>query len=160
MRNPNARVSDPHDFITDAGSNIHKLYNPRVYKDGRIELEENGEEDIQEMIDSYRDSTDMSFILHQLAIGNTSVLNQKSPMYGDFTQVPKTLAEAQQMLIDGEAAFMQLPLDTRQRFDNDFHKWLFESGSAEWLQKMSPVTDSDHGESPVDEVGEAKEGEN
>lgn len=143
MRNPKAAVSDPHKFITSSGSNMHQLYSSKVYPDGRIELEENGEEDIQELIDSYRDGTDMAYILHQLEMGNQEVLSQRSPMYGDFTTAPKTLAQAQQMLIDGENAFYKLPLETRQQFDNDFRKWLFTSGQPDWIKKMTAVNGSD-----------------
>lgn len=142
MRNPKACVSDPRKFETSPGSAVHQLYSSRVYDDGRIELEENGVEDIQEMIDSYREGTDMAYILHQLELGNDSVLNQRSPMYGDFTEAPNTLAQAQQMLIDGENAFYELPLETRQQFDNDFRKWLFTSGQPDWIKKMTPVTGS------------------
>ena len=81
----------------------------------------------------------MSFILTQLKLGNTAVLNQGSGFYGDFTDVPENLAEAQQVLIDGEQAFNQLPLDVRQQFDNNFRNWLFTSGSPDWMKKMEKL---------------------
>ena len=157
MRNKFAKVSDPNSFVTEPGSPVHILYSSKVLKNGIIELTESGKEDIQEFIDSQRDSCDMAFILHQLAIGNESVLHQKAPMYGDFTTAPSTLAEAEQMLIDGENAFYQLPLDVRQQFDNDFRQWLYTAGNAEWIQKMVPVSGSDSGENPVEVESEVTE---
>lgn len=136
MRNVKACVSDPNKFVSDPGSRIKVLYSSKVTPSGEILLKPSGKEDIQDYINSFRESTDMSFILHQLALGNTSVLQRDQMVFGDFTEMPTTLADAQQRLIDGEAAFMQLPLDVRQQFDNNFRNWLFSSGSPEWIEKM------------------------
>lgn len=158
MRNKFAKVSDPNKFVTDPGSPIHKLYSSKVLPNGQIDLIESGEEDIQEMIDSYRETTDMSFILHQLMLGDNSVVNVRSgAMYGDFTTAPQTLAEAQQMLIDGEQAFYQLPLDVRNKFDNDWLKWRMTAGSEDWIKNMSVVTGSSELENPVEDVNPAIE---
>lgn len=137
MRNKNAKVSDPNSFVTSSGSSEKVIYSSKVCPNGEIMLTPAGKEDIQEYINSFRESTDMSFILHQLSLGNTAVLNQKQMIFGDFTEVPTSLAEAQQMLIDGEAAFYKLPLDVRQEFNNNFRQWLFTSGQPEWIEKMS-----------------------
>lgn len=142
MRNPNAKVSDPNDFVCDPGSPVHILYSGKVMKDGKIELVESGKEDLQEMIDSYRDTSDMAFILRQLALGDTSVVNARSAMYGDFTKAPSSLMEAKQMMLDGEAAFMKLPLEVREEFDNNFMNWLFNSGTEEWYKKMEKINDN------------------
>lgn len=139
MRNKNAMVSDPNDFFTCSGDRYRIIYEPIIRPDGTIELVESGKDDIQEMIDSFRDQTDMSYILGRMAAGDTSVLNQKQPMYGDFTSMPKTYAEALQLVIDREKQFMALPLDVRKQFDNDFKKWFSQSGSEEWYEKMSSV---------------------
>lgn len=139
MRNPEARVSDPNEFVCDPGSPIRPVYSGKVMKDGKIELTETGTEDIQEKIDSYRDTCDMAFILRQLALGDTSVINAKDPMYGDFTKAPSSLMEAKQMMIDGEAAFMKLPLEVRNEFENNFMNWLFSAGTEEWVKKMESL---------------------
>lgn len=149
MRNKYAVVSDPNSFVTDPGSRYHIIYDPVVKSDGTIVLEESGQDDIQEYIDSFRDQTDMSFILQRMALGDLSVLSQKTPMYGDFTNMPKTYAEALQLVLDSEKKFMQLPLEVRNLFDNDYRKWFATSGSDEWMQKMAPV---------LSELGEVKPG--
>lgn len=143
MRNKNAKVSDPNTFVTCAGSRVKTIYSSKVLPTGEIVLTPSGKEDVQEYINSFRESTDMSYILHQLALGNTSVLNQKQMMFGDFTEAPESLAQAQQMLIDGEAAFYKLPLDVRQQFNNDFRNWLFTSGQPDWVEKMSKLITTD-----------------
>lgn len=139
MRNEFAKVSDPNSFSTNPGERYHILYSPKIRQDGTIALVECGKEDIQEMIDSFRDSTDMNYIVNRLMAGDDSVLNQKVPMYGDFTEMPKSYAEALQMVIDAKENFYKLPLDVRSQFDNDYMQWFATAGSDPWLEKMSPV---------------------
>lgn len=139
MRNKNAKVSNPNDFSTPCGSSDRTLYSTKVTPDGKVILTPSGKENVQEYIDSFRESTDMAFILHQMALGNMSVLNQREAMYGDFTDLPENLAEMQQIFIDGENAFNQLPLDVRQQFDNNYRNWLFTSGSEDWNEKMKKL---------------------
>lgn len=139
MRNKNACVSDPNSFVSSSGDKYHIIYSPVISSDGSILLVESGKDDINQMIQSYRSQTDMSYILSRMAVGDTSVLNQNPAMYGDFTDMPKTYAEALQLVMDREAQFMKLPLDVRNKFDNDFRKWFSQSGSEEWLEKMDSV---------------------
>lgn len=136
MRNKNAKVSDPNKFITCNGSDTHITYSPKVLESGIIKLVPSGKENIQDKINSFRDQCDISYILKRLQLGDTSVLNNKVPTFGDFTEVPKSYAEVLQCVIDAEKKFYDLPLDTRNLFDNDYRQWFATAGSPEWLDKM------------------------
>lgn len=149
MRNKNACVSDPNSFVTSSGDRYRHLFSPIVCSDGTITLVESGTEDIQEYINSFRDQTDMTYILQRMAAGDTSVLNQKEPMFGDFTNMPATYAEALQLVMDREAQFMMLPVDVRNKFDNDFRKWFAQSGSDGWYEKMDSVISKSEKIDPV-----------
>lgn len=105
--------------------------------DGTIDLVPSAKDSIQEFINSFAAQTDMHYILAQLKNGNTSVLNRSPMMYGDFTDAPKSYAQALQMVIDGRATFDALPLSVRNKFDNSFEKWFATAGSADWLSAMS-----------------------
>lgn len=83
----------------------------------------------------------MHYIIAQLKNGNTSVINRRPMMYGDFTDAPKTYAQALQMVLDGRATFDSLPLSVRNKFDNSFEKWFATAGSSDWLSAMSPDSD-------------------
>lgn len=139
MRNKYAYVSDPNDFKTCPGSPIHVLYSPRLASDGSLELVASGKENIQDKIESFREQTDFAYILKRLELGDTSVVNVGVPMFGDFTQMPKTMAEAMQLQIDAEKEFNKLPLAVRNSFDHDFKRWLATAGSSDWIDKMRPV---------------------
>lgn len=156
MRNKNAKVSDPNKFVTSSGEKFHINYSPKVLPDGRIELIESGKEDISEYINSFRDSTDMAFILNRLAMGDTSVLNKSIPTYGDFTEMPKTYAESLQLVIDSKKKFYELPLDVRNKFDNDYQKWFVTAGSDVWIEKMG-YTKSNQSDVAAPSADEVKE---
>lgn len=139
MRNKNSKVSDPNSFVTCAGEIDRILYDAKVLPDGRIEIQPAGKENIQDKIESYRDQTDMSYIIKQIALGNNDVLVKSVGQYGDFTQMPKTMAEAMQLQIDAEKEFYKLSPEIRNRFENDFRQWLVSAGSPEWIEKMDII---------------------
>lgn len=130
-------------IYSDPGDPIHILYAPKVLDDGQIELVEAGKENTDEIINSYKESTDIQIILQRAAIGDMSGLNVKNPMYGDFTQVPKTFAEVLQLQMDSERLFNNLPADVRQKFDNDKNKFFAQSGTVEWYENIKDVIPDD-----------------
>ena len=139
MRNKNAKVSDPNTFFTCAGDTEHILYSSKILPDGTISLSKSGKENIQEIINSYRDSCDMGYILHMLALGDQSVLNQRQGFYADLSEAPDNLIEAYEIIINGKQAFESLPVEVKQSFNNNFVEWLGKNGSEEWITKMSKV---------------------
>lgn len=141
MRNKFARVPDDFtSFKSPVGDLFHEVLSPSFRSDGIIELKVSDRIDIKKEINSYRDETDMSYILSRLMVGDDSVLNPRPPMYGDFTDLPSSYAEMLNMVIDGERYFNSLPLETRNKFDNDRGKWFASIGSETWLDKMGLVS--------------------
>lgn len=136
MRNPKAKVSDPNKFFTDPGSDIHILYNAKLLPNGEIRLTESGKESISEKINSWKETTDINYIIQRLIAGDTSVLRDGA-VYGDFTETPKSLADAMQIMMDGEKKFYELPLDVRAKFDHNYYQWLMQAGSESWIEKMN-----------------------
>lgn len=110
------------DFFTPSGDQFETVYSSKVLSDGTIELVESGKRDIRQEINSWRDHTDMAFILRAMSTGTFQP--RPGAMYGDFTSAPDSMIHAMQIMIDAENAFYELPLDTRQKFDGDFKKWL------------------------------------
>lgn len=154
MRNKNAKVSDPNSFVTNPGERFKLEYSPIVKDDGTIELKISGKIDLQQMIESFKESTDMAYILKQLELGNTDVLQQRQGIYADFTEFPKTYAEVLQLRIDAESNFYKLPLDVRQKFNNDFNVYFATAGQESWFEKMgvSPDPAEEQGSDPKEEV--------
>lgn len=134
------RTSDPKDFISDSGSPIHVLYSAKVDKDGVTTLEKVGEENTDEMIESAKESTDIATIVaYYNATGDETVLNRYTPHYGDFSKLPKSLAEFLQLRIDSQNFFDALPADIKQKFDNNADIFFAQAGNEDWYEKIKPI---------------------
>lgn len=60
----------------------------------------------------------------------------------DYTEMPTTLAEAQNLMIQAEQTWDKLPSETKQRFDNDVDKFIHDYGTIEWAKKLGILTEN------------------
>ena len=88
--------------------------------------------------------------------GDTTALNRVQALYGDFTDAPKSIADAISLFDRVSADFASLPSDVKEKFDNDPTKFISSLGSPEFMEKMAvnpqPVV-------PAESVGEVSVGE-
>lgn len=138
------------DRFSNPGNPIHIIYAPVVEDDGSVSLVESGKENTDEFIQSFAESCDLNVIIQRYLNGEVDVLNQRNGVYGDFTQMPKTYAEALQLKIDSERMFDSLPVEYKRLFDNDPNKFFVQAGSEEWLEKLKPLMNVK--ENKVDEI--------
>lgn len=116
-------------FKSVTGDGYQPTYKMRVLEDGKRELEKVGRVDIYAQIQSYKDSCDINYILQRFAKGDESALSKIQGVYGDFTQVPTSLAELQQRVVDAEALFYNLPVDVRAEFNHSPSEFYASIGS-------------------------------
>lgn len=146
---------DPNLFRTNPGSRKRKVLSP-LYDGKKLSLIESGEVDVQDMINSHAPECDMSFILSRLANGDASVLNGHNPIFADFHNLPTNFREVMDVALSAERLFNMLPLEKRQRFDNDYRKFVATAGTPEWdnimeynRNAMNPETVLDNGSKEV-----------
>ena len=132
-------VKKAEEFATCSGDPIHAIYRPVVGKDGSIELEVSGYENMDEKIASYEESCDIHTLIKRFNEGDLTALNKRQGMYGDFTDMPKNYAEMLQLQIDAKLAFNNLDVETKKKFDNDVNKFLATAGSEEWAKNLGIV---------------------
>lgn len=115
----------PHERVRcNPGTSEHILYSPQFDEHGHFELVESGVEDVYEMIQSHKDSTDIHQILRRFENGDVNALNKVQGVFADVTEMPKTYAEMLNHIIAGKNAFMDLPVETRAKFGHSFERWL------------------------------------
>ena len=104
---------------------------------GKKELKATGKTDIYEKIQESKESTLLYNILEKYTAGDTSVLDKKQGMYGDVTELPTNLAEAQQLIIEAENTFKKLPIDIRREFNHSVTEFMagIENGKLEKKKK-------------------------
>ena len=122
---------------------------------GKKELKVSGKTDIYEKIQESKDGTLLYNILERYTAGDIEVLNKRQGMYGDVTNLPTNLAEAQQLIIEAENTFKNLPIDIRREFNHSItefmagiengklEKVLIEKGLKEAPQEQTKVEQQD-----------------
>lgn len=103
---------------TVPGSGMKDTYKMHVDDDGKRELRKSGEYNLYADIQSYKDSVSIDYILTRFVNGDETALSRVQGIYGDFTEMPTTMAELQQRVIDAEHLFNSLPLDIRAQYNH------------------------------------------
>ncbi len=104
-------------ITSEVGSRMKPTYKMHVDENGKRELKQSGEYNLYAEIQSYKDSCSIDYILSRFVNGDESALSRVQGVYGDFTEMPKTLAELSQRVIDAENLFNNLPLDIREQYN-------------------------------------------
>ena len=140
MRFRNMYDTDFKRDFTCPGEEEALIYSPSIDNEGRVSLEVTGKRNIPEFIDSFRDSCDINNIVARFNAGDVSALSRSQGAFFDATQVPHTYAEMLNTVINAEATFNQLPLEVRERFENNYVKWLSMMDDAEQFALMMGVS--------------------
>ena len=155
---PNVRTKfDRERIYTPAGTRYLNTYQEEISKNGRKHLVKTGETCVYDRIQQDLEGSKIETILHQVAMGDLSVLNQRETMYVDATNMPKNLMEAQNIVIKAKAEFEQFPKEVREIFHNSPEEYVSEMGTQEFLDKMSPYNERIKS---INEAGSLKEYEN
>ena len=130
-------------FVSESGSGIKELFRGKLDRDtGMIELVPDGKKNLYAEIQSYKDSCDINKIVERYAAGEIDILNQIQGVYGDFSAAPTDLAESYRISRDLEYQFDRLPIEIKEKFDNNFYVWLKSVGSNDWLRAMDVKSNS------------------
>lgn len=136
-----SRTNKPEREATPAGEKIVDTYALEVDKEsGRTELVKNGKTNIYEKIQASKDETLIYNILERFNAGDVTALNKVQGVYGDFSNAPKTMAEAQQALINAESSFMSLPLEVRREFNMSIGEFLASANNGKLTDVLAKYT--------------------
>lgn len=122
------------EFRSDPGNRFYIEKHGEVQPNGVIKLVPDKEIDLQERYNAEYPATTIENIL-----ANSSPLDNFSDdgLHGiDATQLPKTFAEFLQLQIDRKREFDRLPVDVKQKFNNDVSQYMATAGSEEWFDKL------------------------
>lgn len=128
--------------VSNSGERLAPTYSPKIREDGVIDLVETGKVDLYEQIQSWRESCDIKAILQKYVNGDASALSKGTPFFGDFSDAPVSLADYYQRLIDAEAAFNRLPVETRAKFNHSSSEFFTSMGSEKFNEIMGINTES------------------
>lgn len=125
-------------FVSCPGNPLHPVRHGVVGEDGTISLVTDRLENTDDIIDSFRESSDIHNIIARISAGEIGLINSKHGFYGDFTDFPKTYAEMLDLIHRGEEFFNKLPAETKEKYNNDFNQFFanFDAAMSELTKPM------------------------
>ena len=124
---------------TEAGESVRRTYLWERNEKGEKVLRLDQTIDQQAEIDSYLEETKIENIIRRASIDPNIAARIAPDMGGgiqDFTEVPHTLAELQNIMIRAEQIWDEVPKEAKLKFDNDVDKFIGSFGSVEWAEKL------------------------
>lgn len=117
------------------GEKFEMRHRASIGKDGKRELIRDRKVPIYELIQANREECEIENIIKRAVMGDYNALNARQGVYADITGMPKSIAEAQQMIINLKEDFEHLPKEIRAKFENNAEIYVAEFGSEGWLDK-------------------------
>jgi hypothetical protein len=139
----------------EPGNILEPQYKERYDENGNAYLEQVGEINTYEKIQSFKDEVDPMNILARYAAGDTTVMANPG-WYIDTSKLPANYIEWRNLMNEQKERFETLPLEIRNKFDNNFDTWAATAGEPKWLENMGIMTKNDATTQP-DQSKEAAE---
>lgn len=128
-------------------------YEYRITETGR-ELVKTGENDVYALIQSRLDETKIENIIKRATYDPTALGNQEwqnSAQMVDITDVPTDYHTWYNRIEDAKKQFETLPIEIKNKWDNDVEKYVMAYGTAEWADKMGLLKEEKPDKEPVKE---------
>ena len=135
--------TDPHKrYYCSPGSRYENTYQEEIdKKSGKKNLVKIGKTNIYEIIQQDAESSEMVNIIQKLAMHDFSVLKEAKLTYVDEDDFPKSLMEAQNIVIKAKAEFDKMPAEVRKLFNNSPEQYVSEIGTDNFIKKLTPYND-------------------
>lgn len=136
------KYEDHKRVIAEPGSPIKIEYQLRIV-DNSEEIVETGKSDLYEYIQSHADSVDITKILERCAlIEDYSILNRMPSAFMDVTVMPTNLAEAYAQVQDAKNFFDRMPLEIKEKYENNFVQFIADIGTDRFNNNVSDFLDT------------------
>lgn len=125
-----------------SGSPIKTEYQVRLVNNN-MELVETGKSNLYDYIQSHKDSVDIHKILERCSqIEDYYLLNRMPTQFMDVTDMPDNLAGAYAMVKDAENFFERMPVDIKEKYNNNFIEFINDLGTEKFNMNVSNFLDS------------------
>lgn len=117
------------------GTEFDTTYHVDIDKHGHKKLIADGKTNRYLKIQSYAEECKIENILARCAV-DPNALNQRVGQYVDMVNAPKTLAEAQNIIIKVKQEFEGLTADEREKFGNSVERYVALYGTDQWAKSL------------------------
>lgn len=129
-------IESTYKFSSPTGEKTQLEHTAHIGKDGRRKLIADNPRPIYEMIQAHREECEIERIVKRALNGDVNALSAIEGQYLDLTGAPKSLADAQQIIINAKRDFDKLDAETKKKFDNNVEIFIAEAGSKDWCDKL------------------------
>lgn len=106
------------------GDGTAPLFCERLTEEGELVLEQKGRENIVDIVKASFEASKVYSILDRFKVtGDQSALQKVESFYADVVNVPKTLADAHNAMVNIRSQFDTLPAYVKSSFDNSSDKF-------------------------------------
>lgn len=120
MRNPHFNGLNINTRLaTNPGDPLARIFEP-FFDGSTTVLKEVGKRNIQEFMDAQAPQCDIAYMLTRLKVGDSSVLTDSTPLFGDFSELPANPADVLNLTRSVEFSFGSLPKEERAKYNNDW----------------------------------------
>lgn len=123
--------------ISNPGSPIKKVYGAKYDAKHNLVVEPKGEENLYAFINSFADSVDLNVLVTRFVNGDREALLQRAGAYIDVSSMPTNLNDFINLSQSATALFDTLPVEVKQKFDNNVMEFVSMVGSKEWNEIMN-----------------------
>ena len=126
-------------IATATGNGREDVYQYEMVN-GRKTLKKTGDTNVYALIQESLEETLVENILQRATAGDEGALERYASMYFDATQLPSSIAEAQQQIVAIKEQFYDLPVEKRAMFSHNPDTYVHEYGTETWATKMGYVS--------------------
>lgn len=119
---------------SEPGDPIHIEYSGKYDDEGRLVIEPVGKRNIYEYIQSFAESVDINNIVKRFQAGDVDALKKVQGFYFDTTELPDNMADLLNKLNYAESEFEKLPAEFKQKFGNDFSRFICSFDPAQFME--------------------------
>lgn len=130
----------PRHKSTPSGTGLLNVYQEEI-KDGIKSLVKTGITNTDEEIQLDAESCKIQNILHAAMMGDLSALRAREGSYCDATTMPKSLMEAQNLVLRMKSEFDAMPLEVKEKFNNSADRYVELMGTKEFNDMMAPYNE-------------------
>lgn len=127
---------DRKEVKSEHGSPIKNVYSAKYDKEHNIVIEKKATENLYSYINSFADSVDINILLSRFVAGDKEALLRRAGSYIDLSNIPTNLNEFIEFQRSTENLFKTLPVEIKEKFNNNVMEFLSKVGEKDWLEIM------------------------
>lgn len=122
--------------VTTSGEKLEDVTSMRLDENGQEVFYISGKTNIYEKIQAEAENAKIENVIAKvLQTGDTSLLEARKGEFIDLTEMPANIFEAQLKIKEAEKAFMELPVEVRKEYNNNFNEFLKDASEGKGLRQ-------------------------